>query len=79
MKPRSQAATLARIEQKLDDVKETLSNHTETFRLHAIDDQAEFKATRDTIGALRRWQSWVIGIGSGVVFILGLLGVKNLF
>jgi choline dehydrogenase-like flavoprotein len=80
MKPLSnQAASLARIEQKLDDVKETLQNHTEAFNQHTLDDQSEFKNIHDTIGALRRWQSWVVGISSGVVFILSLLGAKNLF
>ena len=80
MKPLSnQAASLARIEQKLDDVKETLGIHVLAFNAHTVEDREEFKSARDAISALRRWQSWIVGIGSGVVFILGLLGAKNLF
>jgi hypothetical protein len=77
--PSNQTASLARIEQKLDDVKEALQSHTETFDAHLIADKADFKAIRDNIDRLHRWQSWVVGIGSGIVFALGALGLRNLF
>lgn len=72
------AATLARIEQKLDDMKEVMSSDIIAFKAHVAEDREEFKSVRNSILSLRLWQRWVVGVSSGVGFLLGLLGVKDL-
>jgi len=71
---KNETATLARIEQKLDDMKEVMTSDIIAFRAHVAEDREEFKTVRNSILSLRLWQRWVVGIASGVGFLLGLAG-----
>jgi len=73
-----QTVTLARIEQKLDDMKEVMTSNIISFNAHVAEDRAEFTKTQTAIFSLRLWQRWLVGVGTGVGFLLGLVGVKGL-
>jgi hypothetical protein len=71
-----QIASLARIEQKLDDVKETLGQQTKIIAEHISDNLLEFKVLHATVNGLLRRESWLMGIGTALMFLFGVVGVK---
>lgn len=71
-------ATLDRLDQKLDDVKERLVEYQAMLTKHMDQDRADFNTLHVRVNSLRRWQAWIIGICSGITALLGFINLLHL-
>ena len=74
------AATVARIDERTKAILDNQHALGETFKEHEQQDREDFKTVHGRITALERKQSWILGIGTTLVFaITAAIGFAKTF